>query len=445
MAYTLKIKIVVPHRFYQEAIIMSLSEKCDSLDDFFNIFTGVVGESFPKGVRTTVQYNQSNSRAGGHIYQLTGETDREENFHAFFGNKQVIRLLELITPYSAHGAICIEKGGRKVGSYEIGYGHSHRVYIHLPKEVAQGVADITIEDIMSSGSSTTSYTDASSSSSSSSYNETPKRKSHDEDEDYCPGAPKKKRSGLTIEGLRMQTLGQSERLNFTQNLGPKCAIDYLDSALFISIIVPPKHMTDATRAVQEKGYGTVESYFNALSHMIVCTKKETTYNEVSRKNGAYIFVMTLRSMYDNFVYIFNSKVKEMFELISPFCNKNTMAVKTPIEQVDGTITYEDSPIYKLTVGPDYECYMGEDEETFFGSNPVANPDIFANASASEATRSSSPTLEQFKTDNHDILNKIHTRYEQLIGKMEDLRHERDNYNIEIEITRRIIKELEELI
>ena len=433
MAYTLKIKIVVPHRFYQEAIIMSLSEKCDSIEDFFNIFTGVVGETFPKGVRSTVQYNQSNSRAGGHIYQLTAETDREENFHAFFGNKQVIRLLELITPYSAHGAICIEKGGKKVGSYEIGYGHSHRVYIHLPKEVAQGVAHSTIEDIMSSGSSTTSYTDASSSSftsaDASADANTPKRKSHDDDEDYCPGAPKKKRSGLTID---------------TQNLGPKCAIDYLDSVLFISIIVPPKHMTDATRAVQEKGYGTVESYFNALSHMIVCTKKETRYNEVSRKNGAYIFVMTLRSMYDNFVYIFNSKVKEMFELISPFCNKNTMVVKTPIEQVDGTITYEDSPIYKLTVGPDYECYMGEDEETFFGSNPVANPDIFANA-VSVTERSSSPTLEQFKTDNHDILNKIHTRYEQLIGKMEDLRHERDNYNIEIEITRRIIKELEELI
>lgn len=430
MAYTLKVKIVVPQRFYQEAIIMSLSEKCDSLDDFFNMLTGVVGETFPKGVRTVVQYNQLNSRAGGHIYQLTAETDREDNFHAFFGNKQVIRLLELITPYSAHGAICIEKGGRKVGSYEIGYGHSHRVYIHLPKKVAQGVADITIEDDISSGSSSVSSTSSSSFTSAyaSADANTPKRKSHHEDEDYCPDAPKKKCTGLWIN---------------TQNLGPKCAIDYLDSALFISIIIPPKNMTDATRAIQEKGYGTVESYFNALSHMIVCTKKETTYNEVSRKNGAYVLVMTLRSMYDNFVYIFNSKVKKAFELISPFCNKNTMVVKTPIEQADGTITYEDSPIYKLTVGPEFECYMGEDEETFFEPNPVANPDIFAKAE--QPVRSLSPALEQFKTENHDILNKIHMRYEQLLGKMEDLHRERNNYNIEIEITRRIIKELEELI
>jgi hypothetical protein len=112
---------------------------------------------------------------------------------------------------------------------------------------------------------------------------------------------------------------------------------------------------------------------------------------------------------------------------------------TPIENVDGTITYEMSPLYKLKVGEDgFECYMGEEDEEY--SNPVVNADIFAEADE----RSSSPALEIFKNENKDLINKIHARYEELLVKMEDLQQQRTNFNIEIEITRRIIRELEEL-
>jgi hypothetical protein len=382
MAYQVNIKIIVPQRFYHDAIAMCEKEGFKNLEDLFNIMTGLVNEAVSGRVTIEQEYNKPNSRAGGYIYKMCAETDMEANFYPLFENADFIRLLELLSPSIAHGSIIIEKNGKKVGDYEIGFGHSHRVYIRLGA------------------------------------GESSKRKATEE-----PGAPKKSR--LVID---------------TENLGPKCAIEYEDSLLIMSIIIPPKKMDAATRAVQEKGYGTVESYFNALSHMLVCSKKETRYNEVSRKNGAYIFITTLKANYDNFVYIFNSKVKKAFELISPYCNNNTMNVMTPIENVDGTITYEMSPLYKLKVGEDgFECYMGEEEEEEY-SNPVVNADIFAEADE----RSSSPLLEIFKNENKDLINKIHARYEELLLKMEDLQQQRTNFNIEIEITRRIIRELEEL-
>jgi hypothetical protein len=385
MAYQVNIKIIVPQRFYHDAIGMCEKEGFKNLEDLFNIMTGLVNEAVSGRVTIDEEYNKPNSRAGGYIYKMCASTDMEANFYPLFDNADFIRLLELLSPCIAHGSIIIEKNGKKVGDYEIGFGHSHRVYIRKG-------------------------TNASASESS-------KRKATEE-----PGAPKKSR--LVID---------------TCDLGPKCAIEYEDSLLIMSIIIPPKKMDAATRAVQEKGYGTVESYFNAISHMLVCSKKETRYNEVSRKNGAYIFITTLKANYDNFVYIFNSKVKKAFELISPYCNNNTMNVMTPIENVDGTITYEMSPLYKLKVGEDgFECYMGEEDEEY--SNPVVNADIFAEADE----RSSSPALEIFKNENKDLINKIHARYEELLVKMEDLQQQRTNFNIEIEITRRIIRELEEL-
>jgi hypothetical protein len=122
--------------------------------------------------------------------------------------------------------------------------------------------------------------------------------------------------------------------------------------------------------------------------------------------------------------------------------------------VDGTITYEMSPLYKLKVGEDgFECYMGEEEEEEY-SNPVVNADIFAEADERPVSlnnvepglveRPTSPALEIFKNENKDLINKIHARYEELLLKMEDLQQQRTNFNIEIEITRRIIRELEEL-
>jgi len=402
MAYQVNIKIIVPQRFYHDAIAMCEKEGFKNLEDLFNIMTGLVNEAVSGRVSIEEEYNKPNSRAGGYIYKIYASTDVEANFYPLFENADFIRLLELLSPSIAHGSIIIEKNGKKVGDYEIGFGHSHRVYIRKGANASAGAS------------------------------ESSKRKATEE-----PGAPKKSR--LTID---------------TENLGPKCAIEYEDSLLIMSIIIPPKNMDAATRAVQEKGYGTVESYFNALSHMLVCSKKETRYNEVSRKNGAYIFITTLKANYDNFVYIFNSKVKKAFELISPYCNNNTMNVMTPIENVDGTITYEMSPLYKLKVGEEgFECYMGEDDWTSSNSssvkqsyedeeysNPVINADIFAEADE----RSSSPALEIFKNENKDLINKIHARYEELLLKMEDLQQQRTNFNIEIEITRRIIRELEEL-
>lgn len=401
MAYQVTIKIIVPQRFYHDAIAMCAKEEFKNLEDLFNIMTGVVNEAVSGNSHTDVEYNKPNSRAGGHIYKILVETDVESNFYPLFEDKAFIHLLELITPYSAHGNIIIEKNGKKIGDSEIGFGHTHRVYIRLGSGAGSGA-----------GAS--------------------KRKATEE-----PDAPKKSR--LVID---------------TENLGPKCAIEYEDSLLIMSIIIPKKNMDAATRAVQEKGYGNVESYFNAISHMIICSNKETRYNEVSRRNGAYVFIVTLRANYDNFVYIFNSKVKKAFELISPHCNNNTMNVMTPIENVDGTITYEMSPIYKLKVGSDgFECYMGEDgaeEEEY--SNPVANPTIFDcerpvslhNVEPGLVERPTSPVLEIFKNENKDLINKIHARYEELLLKMEDLQEQRTNFNIEIEITRRIIRELEEL-
>ena len=386
MAYQVNIKIIVPQRFYHDAIAMCEKEGFKNLEDLFTVMTGLVNEAVSGRVTIDEEYNKPNSRAGGYIYKIYASTDVEANFYPLFENADFIRLLELLSPCIAHGSIIIEKNGKKVGDYEIGFGHSHRVYIRKGCVINANAS------------------------------ESSKRKATEE-----PGAPKKSR--LTID---------------TENLGPKCAIEYEDSLLIMSIIIPPKKMDAATRAVQEKGYGTVESYFNALSHMLVCSKKETRYNEVSRKNGAYIFITTLRANYDNFVYIFNSKVKQAFELISPYCNNNTMNVMTPIENVDSTITYEMSPLYNLKVGEDgFECYMGEEEEEY--SNPVVNADIFA-----EAERPTSPALEIFKNENKDLINKIHARYEELLLKMEDLQQQRTNFNIEIEITRRIIRELEEL-
>ena len=125
---------------------------------------------------------------------------------------------------------------------------------------------------------------------------------------------------------------------------------------------------------------------------------------------------------------------------------------TPIENVDGSINYEMSPLYKLKVGEDgFECYMGEEEEEY--SNPVVNADIFAeverpvslnNVEPGLVERPTSPALEIFKNENKDLINKIHARYEELLVKMEDLQQQRTNFNIDIEITRRIIRELEEL-
>jgi hypothetical protein len=393
MAYQVNIKIIVPQRFYHDAIGMCEKEGFKNLEDLFNIMTGLVNEAVSGRVSIDEEYNKPNSRAGGYIYKICASTDMEANFYPLFENADFIRLLELLSPSIAHGSIIIEKNGKKVGDYEIGFGHSHRVYIRKGN--------------------------------SASASESSKRKATEE-----PGAPKKSR--LVID---------------TENLGPKCAIEYEDSLLIMSLIIPQKRMDAATRAVQEKGYGTVESYFNALSHMLVCSKKETRYNEVSRKNGAYIFITTLKANYDNFVYIFNSKVKKAFELISPYCNNNTMNVMTPIENVDGSINYEMSPLYKLKVGEDgFECYMGEDGEEAEYSNPVVNADIFAEAEVEPGLveRPTSPALEIFKNENKDLINKIHARYEELLLKMEDLQQQRTNFNIEIEITRRIIRELEEL-
>jgi hypothetical protein len=377
---------------------MCEKEGFKNLEDLFTVMTGLVNEAVNGRVTIDEEYNKPNSRAGGYIYKICASTDMEANFYPLFENADLIRLLELLSPSIAHGNIIIEKNGKKVGDYEIGFGHSHRVYIRKGANIS----------------------------------ESSKRKATEE-----PGAPKKSRLAIDTREASINHL-----VIDTENLGPKCAIEYEDSLLIMSLIVPQKRMDAATRAVQEKGYGTVESYFNALSHMLVCSKKETRYNEVSRKNGAYIFITTLKANYDNFVYIFNSKVKKAFELISPYCNNNTMNVMTPIENVDGTITYEMSPLYKLKVGEDgFECYMGEDGEEAEYSNPVVNADIFAEA---EVERPSSPLLEVVKNENKDLINKIHARYEELLLKMEDLQQQRTNFNIEIEITRRIIRELEEL-
>jgi hypothetical protein len=453
MAYQVNIKIIVPQRFYHDAIAMCENEGFKTLEDLFNIMTGLVNEAVARSranarVHVDVEYNKPNSRAGGYIYKMCAETDVEANFYPLFENADFIRLLELLSPCIAHGSIIIEKNGKKVGDYEIGFGHSHRVYIRKGTNAST---------VTSAGASESSKRKAT--------NEPGASLSNTELSRYAKdvGAPKKSRLTIDTREASINRLAID-----TLNLGPKCAIEYEDSLLIMSIIVPPKKMDAAIRVVQEKGYGTVESYFNALSHMLVCSKKETRYNEVSRKNGAYIFITTLRANYDNFVYIFNSKVKKAFELISPYCNNNTMNVMTPIENVDGSINYEMSPLYKLKVGEDgFECYMGEEgwtssnsssvkqsyeEEEY--SNPVVNADIFAEADERPTSlhnvepglveRPTSPALEIFKNENKDLINKIHARYEELLVKMEDLQQQRTNYNIEIEITRRIIRELEEL-
>jgi hypothetical protein len=58
---------------------------------------------------------------------------------------------------------------------------------------------------------------------------------------------------------------------------------------------------------------------------------------------------------------------------------------------------------------------------------------------------SDTALLAVKAENQRIYHKIHARYEELLLKLDDLTRERDDCNAEIEITRRLIKELQELI
>jgi hypothetical protein len=364
------------------------------------------------GIERKEMYNHVSSRNGCHVYQVQFESERKEPFEAVFFNEFILKMLEAVSPYVAHNTIAIYNGRKPLVSHEIHIGGDE--------------FEVVRPELKRTASSAVST---------------------------APPAPKK---------VKVSEEAEAET-NFHENL-----MDFMPSKFVLKLIIPDANQDQAHTIVQSLKFSSIETFFDALYMMIPLMDKTLDYNEVSRRNGSHIFQASFEALADNYIYGFNKKVIEMIKAISPCCADNYMSLSAPVKQPNGLITYETFNHYYIAVGRKsrFQYYMGEDgddeeEEVSvievvkedadddadvdfdFTPNEVMNETIFSESFLDDKKGDS--VLLEVKAENQRIYHKIHARYEELLSKLDDLTRERDDCNAEIEITRRLIKELEQLV
>jgi hypothetical protein len=407
--YNLTIKIIVSPTRIQDMLAQIDGHGYETLESFFSTLTGLAIESMGSstGIERKEMYNHVSSRNGCHVYQVQFESERKEPFEAVFFNEFILKMLEAVSPYVAHNTIAIYNGRKPLVSHEIHIGGDDFKVVRpeLKRTASSAVAT-------------------------------------------APPAPKK---------VKVSEEAEAET-NFHENL-----MDSMPSKFVLKLIVPDANEDQAITIVKGLGFSSITNFFDALYKMVPLTGKRLDYNEVSRRNGSHIFQASFEAQADNYVYGFNKKVIEMIKTISPCCADNYMSLSAPVKQPNGLITYETFNHYYIAVGRKsrFQYYMGEGEEEEeesvievvkeeadvdfdFTPNEVMNETIFSESFLDDKKGNDSVLLH-VKAENQRIYHKIHARYEELLSKLEDLVIERDDCNVEIEITRRLIKELQELV
>ena len=407
--YNLTIKIIVSPTRIHDMLAQIDGHGYETLESFFSTLTGLAIESMGSstGIERKEMYNHVSSRNGCHVYQVQFESERKEPFEAVFFNEFILKMLEAVSPYVAHNTIAIYNGRKPLVSHEIHIGGDDFKVVRpeLKRTASSAVAT-------------------------------------------APPAPKK---------VKVSEEAEAET-NFHENL-----MDSMPSKFVLKLIVPDANEDQAITIVKGLGFSSITNFFDALYKMVPLTGKRLDYNEVSRRNGSHIFQASFEAQADNYVYGFNKKVIEMIKTISPCCADNYMSLSAPVKQPNGLITYETFNHYYIAVGRKsrFQYYMGEGEEEEeesvievvkeeadvdfdFTPNEVMNETIFSESFLDDKKGNDSVLLH-VKAENQRIYHKIHARYEELLSKLEDLVIERDDCNVEIEITRRLIKELQELV
>lgn len=413
--YNLTLKAIVPPSRIQNMLKEIGGHGFETLESFFSTLTGLAIESMgaSTGIERNEMYNHISSRNGCHVYQVKFESKNKEPLEAVFFNEYILKMLQAVSPYVAHNTIQICNGRKPLVSHEIHMGCTNFEVVRpeLKRMATYPPAD-------------------------------------------APPAPKKVKM--------MASASASASAPLHENL-----MDSMPSKFVLKLIIADANQDQAHTIVQGLGFSSIETFFDALYKMVPLTGKTLDYNQVSRGNGAHIFKASFETQADNYVYAFSKNVIEMIKAISPCCADDFLSLSAPVKQPSGLITYEPFNHYYIAVGRKsrFQYYMGEsgEEESVsviepvkeeeieealnigrdeFGTNEVLNETIF---SESFIDGSNDNVLLTVKAENQRIYDKIHARYEELLLKLEDLRVSRDNTMIEMEITRRLIKELQELV
>ena len=411
--YNLTLKVIVSPTRIQDMLTQIGGHGYETLESFFSTLTGLAIESMGSstGIERKEMYNHVSSRNKCHIYQVQFESECKEPFEAVFFNEYIIKMLEAASPYVAHNTIGIYNGRKPLVSHMIRIGGTDFEVVRPElKRTASCHPPIT------------------------------------------PPAPKKVK---VMESA-------SEPAPFHENL-----MDSMPSKFVLKLIIPDANQDQALSVVQGLKFSSIETFFDALYMMIPLMNKTLDYNQVSRGNGAHIFNASFEALADNYVYGFSKNAIEMIKAISPCCADDYLSLSAPVKQPNGIITYEPFNHYYIAVGRKsrFQYYMGEDGEEEevsvievvkededadvdfdfdFTPNEVMNETVFSESFLDDK-KGNDGLLLHVKAENQRIYHKIHARYEELLLKLEDLVFERDGCNAEIEITRRLIKELQELV
>jgi hypothetical protein len=411
--YNLTIKIIVSPTRIQDVLAQIGGHGYETLESFFSTLTGLAIESMGSstGIERKEMYNHVSSRNGCHVYQVQFGSEHKEPLEAVFFNEFILKMLEAISPYVAHNTIAIYNGRKPLVSHEIHIGGNDFKVVRPELKRAASSAVPTV-----------------------------------------PPAPKKVKVDEAAPKVTEENL-----------------MDSMFSKFVLKLIIPDANEDQAIDIVKDLGYSSITNFFDALFKKILLSSKRLEYNEVSRRNGAHIFQAFFSAMADNFIYTFNKEVMDMIKAISLCCADDYLSLLAPVRHDNGLITYEPFNHYYIAVGRKtrFQYYWGEggydaeeeeeeeesvievvkeeaDVDLDFTPNEVMNETIFSESFLDDKKGNDSVLLH-VKAENQRIYDKIHARYEELLSKLDDLTLERDSCNVEIEITRRLIKELEQLV
>lgn len=347
----MSIKVIIPKKWIEDALVAIKVDNYEKLEEFFQIMTGLVAEQKGKHASINVQYNGLSVKNGAYIYSLNIEGTYDKLLE-ILSHRFLINMLECISPYSAHHSIVVESTSnkKKRNVYYINIGHSNGFSYNLPSV-------IPIES-------------------------TPAE---------LPNAPKKQK-------LEENTI----------DIGVNnCLIDYYDSYITLKFIVPQAQQGNALEHV---GFSSLTNFFDALEKSIKVENKTVQVNEVSRKNGAYVFIMEVAMDYDNMAYIFNDKVIEYMRRISPYTVDTIMRVFTPRLNGSMIITYEENPLYHIVIGQrsHFQWYFGEIHDSESSLNDVRRfGEILDESSLNDVRRFGEIDSCQSGSDTDRYLGEIH--------------------------------------
>lgn len=452
--YNIAIKIIIPRKFISEFTETICNKRELTIDSFFTIMTGSVVESLPKGVAHETKYMQISSKNGCYIYQLNLESNSKEKLETVFANKQFIDILKSINKFTAHNTICINNKNASLKTFEIQMGYDKEFSVKTSQKANTIV-----------------------------------KRPHEESESAIPAAPKKARpteirsldideypSNMTIKFIIPEN-NQPQAHTIVNGLGFSSIENFFD-ALSKSIRADEKcviyneisRKNDAHVFIMEiyEKYDNFVYLFNkdlvsryiepissccADSIMHVFTPlRETNGSITYEKNPLYYIRIGRRSAFGYYMGEDSDDNKVSFENTRKL-NKPTIIYDKIIDCNQSSIAYQDEDEEE-----DEDDFIQMSREEFGDNQPytrfftdsfneenIAYESDSESESVSASASASDNALIIIKHESQRIRDTIHAKYEQHLSKLNELIIKRDTYISEIEITRRIIKELQEIV